>query len=59
MTSDGMWDLYGNFHAAFDDITWIDEAEVKRIVDKREAKIEAKKQAKLKVLQTKMQAELE
>ena len=43
MTSDGMWDLYGNFHAAFDDITWIDEAEVKRIVDKREAKIEAKK----------------
>jgi len=43
MTSEGNWDIYGNFHVAFDGFTLIDEAEVKRIVDKREAKIEAKK----------------
>ena len=43
MTSDGYWDLYGNFNAAYEEFSTIDEAEVKRIVEKREAKIEAKK----------------
>jgi hypothetical protein len=43
MTSDGHWDLYGNFRGTIEEWTTIDEAEVKRIVDKREAKIEAKK----------------
>lgn len=41
MTRDGYWDIYGNFNVAFEDFTMIDEAEVKRIVDKREAKIAA------------------
>lgn len=35
MTSDGLWDLYGNFHVAYDEWTLIDEQEVKRITDKR------------------------
>jgi hypothetical protein len=36
MTSQGDWDLYGNFGVAFDGDTMIDEAEVKKFCDKRQ-----------------------
>jgi hypothetical protein len=59
MTSDGYWDLYGNFHGAVEEWTTIDEAEVKKIVDKRQEKLDDKRAKDLKKLEDKMQMELE
>ena len=58
MTSDGMWDMYGNFAAAFDGMTMIDEDEVKKICDKRQKKLEEKKVKDLANLEKKMKDEL-
>ena len=43
MTSQGMWDMYGNFHYAFDGLTDITEAEVARIIAARKQRLEEKK----------------
>lgn len=60
MTREGFWDLYGNFHIAFDDyFTLITEEEVKSIIDKRQKKLDDKRAKELKKLEEKMQKELE
>lgn len=59
MTSDGHWDLYGNFNGAFDDFTFITEGEVQRIIEKRQRKLDEKKARDLKKLEEKMKRELE
>ena len=58
MTSDGFWDMYGNFGAAFEGMGQIDEAEVKKICDKRQEKLEKKKAEDLAKLEKKMKDEL-
>jgi hypothetical protein len=50
--------LYGNFGAAFDDMTMIDEKEVKKICEKRQKKLDDKKTADLSKLEAKMKEEL-
>lgn len=59
MTSEGMWDMYGRFHAAFEDMTMIDEQEVKRICDDRQRKLDEKKAKELAKLEKKMKEELQ
>ena len=58
MTVEGFWDMYGNLHAAFDGMTMIDEAEVKKICDKRQKKLDDKMAKELAVLEKKMKDEL-
>ena len=55
---DGTWDLYGNLHAAFDGMTMIEEADVKKICDERKKKLDEKKAKDLKALEDKMKKEL-
>ena len=58
MTVDGTWDLYGNLHAAFDGMTMIEEADVKKICDERKKNLDEKKAKELKALEEKMKKEL-